>query len=163
MDAGSAMLIDDHVNLGILDARSKIGALLPTEMRDRAAAVRSVYDREWTSRIESEAWRCGIAVRRGTYVWTLGPSYETRAEIGFFKRVGGDAIGMSTVPETVTARLQGMRVAGISSITNLAAGLHDGPLKHDDVLEIAGIIRQKMIKLVEIAVRERPPAGERRL
>jgi purine-nucleoside phosphorylase len=159
MPPGSALLIDDHVNLAIPDVVPRIREVLgeaSSGVTDRTVA-RSPYDTDWVSRVEEAAWGQGIPIRRGTYVWTLGPSYETPAEIAFFRRIGGHAVGMSTVPEAITAQLSGMRVAGISSITNLAAGLHRGVLSHDDVLEIAEIIRDKMITLVRTAVRERPP------
>src|SRR5690606_19181322 len=90
----------------------------------------------------------GIATRRGVYLWTPGPSYESKAEIRAFARLGADAVGMSTVPEVIQARHLGMPVLGLSTITNPAAGLSAVPLAHEDVLEVGRRLRGDLERLV---------------
>jgi purine-nucleoside phosphorylase len=89
------------------------------------------------------AERLGIDHRAGVYVWTSGPSYETPAEIRYFRKAGADAVGMSTVPEARQAGALGMKVLGISAITNAAAGLNAAPLDHAEVLEVGLKIRDR--------------------
>ena len=102
---------------------------------------------------EQVALRLGIATRRGTYLWTAGPSYETKAEIKAFAFIGADAVGMSTVPEVIQAGHLGMRVLGISTITNPAAGLSATPLAHE-VLVIGRQVRGALEQLVRGILRE---------
>jgi purine-nucleoside phosphorylase len=89
----------------------------------------------------------GVTLEEGVYVGVLGPSYETPAEIRMMQRLG-DAIGMSTVPEVVVARAGGMRVLGISTITNLAAGISPTPLSHEEVLEAGRAVAADLERLV---------------
>ncbi len=147
---GTIMFIDDHINLGF-------GSPLAGPNDDgmpRFTDMSSPYDPEWIRSAEEIALRRGIPTKRGVYVWTPGPSYETKAEIRFFDRIGGDAVGMSTVPEVIQARYLGMRVLGISTITNMAAGLSDTLLNHEEVLEVGAEIRSEMESLVRAVVRE---------
>ena len=99
---------------------------------------------------EQAALKAGIKTQRGIYLWTQGPSYETKAEIGLFRNMGADAVGMSTVPEVLQANYLGMRVMGISTITNPAAGLSAIPLNHDDVLEVGKSIKATLERLVRL-------------
>jgi purine-nucleoside phosphorylase len=94
-----------------------------------------VYSRELQELVVEEARAMGIEVRRGIYAALSGPSYETPAEIHMFRTFGADAVGMSTVPEAIVARHMGMEVLGISCITNMAAGITDQPIKHEEVME----------------------------
>lgn len=147
---GTIMFIDDHVNLGA-------GSPLAGPNQDggpRFTDMSSPYDPEWTHAAEHAATSLQIPTRRGVYVWTPGPSYETKAEIRFFARIGGDAVGMSTVPEVIQARYLGMRVLGISTITNMAAGLSDTLLNHEEVLEVGAEIQVEMEALVRRIVRD---------
>jgi len=128
---GSLMLLDDHINLmweGPLSGPLHAG-------EERFPDMSAPYDRELQSRALNIAAALGIWLHRGTYVGVTGPSYETPAEVGMLARMGAHAVGMSTVPEVVTARALGMRVLGFSLITNPGAGLVPGTLDHHEVLE----------------------------
>jgi purine-nucleoside phosphorylase len=95
----------------------------------------AAYDPEFRRLARAAARRLGLVLKEGVYVGVSGPSYETPAEIRLWRRLGADAIGMSTVPEVIALRREGVRVLAISTITNAAAGLSPGPLAHGDVLE----------------------------
>ncbi len=139
------MLIADHLNL--MWRNPLIGPVQEGEERFPDMAV--PYDRELGELARGAAREAGIRLEEGVYAGVLGPSYETPAEIGMLERIGADAVGMSTVPEVVAARARGLRVLGISSITNAAAGLSGEPLSHDEVLE-AG---RRLAADLEIVVR----------
>lgn len=145
---GDLMFITDHLNM--VDASLGPGA-------DTAARVPGdlvpYYDPDWTDRAAQVALDLGVTTRRGVYAWMLGPSYETPAEIRALDRLGADAVGMSTVPEVVQARRLGMRVLGLSTITNPAAGIADGALDHDDVLAVGERVRGELADLVRGIVR----------
>ena len=115
---------------------------------------RPFYDAGWRVRAEQVALDLGLDTQRGTYVWALGPSYETKAEIRAFARVGGDAVGMSTVPEVIQAQRLGMTVLGLSTITNPAAGMGAETLDHEEVLEVGRQVRDDLKRLVRGIVRE---------
>jgi purine nucleoside phosphorylase len=89
-----------------------------------------------------------LRLRRGVYLAVSGPSYETPAEIRAFRRLGADAVGMSTVPEAIVARQCGLKVAAVSCITNLAAGLNRASLSHDEVLEMASRVKDSAGKIL---------------
>jgi purine-nucleoside phosphorylase len=107
----------------------------------------------YSSRLRAIADRVGKAngllLPHGIYIALLGPSYETPAEIRYLRTIGGDAVGMSTVPEAVVARHMGMAVLGISCITNMAAGVLAKPLDHAEVMETARRVRGEFIALLE--------------
>ncbi len=147
---GTLMFITDHINFAF--ANPLVGP--NTDGGPRFPDMSAPYDPAWTDRAEAAALRQGIATRRGVYLWTRGPSYETKAEIRAFKKLGADAVGMSTVPEVIQARYLGMRVLGISTITNYAAGLHADPLVHEDVLRVGRQIRGDLERLVRSVVRD---------
>jgi len=140
---GSLMLIRDHLNmLGVNPLRG------PNDKRfgPRFPDMSEVYDPEFRAIAEEEA--AGIASDRneknilgsGVYCALSGPTYETPAEIRMYTSLGADAVGMSTVPEAIAARHQGMRILGISCITNLAAGLSDEPINHEEVMETGALV-----------------------
>ena len=143
---GTLMFITSHLNLAF--ANPVAGADGQTER-----PTHPYYDPAWTDRAERVALDLGLEVRRGTYAWMLGPSYETPAEIRALERMGGDAVGMSTVPEVLQAHHLGMRVVGLSTITNPAAGLAEGALDHDDVLAVGERVRGDLMELVRGIVR----------
>ncbi len=147
---GTIMFIEDHINMAFQNPLTG----MPRDGGPRFTDMAEPYDLEWTGEAEAFALRSGVPTRRGVYLWTSGPSYESKAEIRFFGRIGADAVGMSTVPEVLQARNLGMRVLGISTITNAAAGLSESPLNHEEVLTAGVEMREEMETLVRGIVRE---------
>jgi purine-nucleoside phosphorylase len=144
MRAGDLMIIEDHLNLM---GRSPLsGPQLPEETRfpDMSAP----YDPALIAALRIAALETGISVASGVYAALLGPSYETPAEVRMLERLGADAVGMSTVPEVLVARALGMRVAGVSCITNVAAGMSATPLSHAEVLETTSRVARSFERLV---------------
>ena len=135
LNPGSIMLVEDHICAQPLIATQRVG---------------SVYDALWRERVlagcDDSTVSCGI------FVWTIGPSYETPAEIIAFERRGGDAVGMSLVPEAMEASALGMNVLAAAVITNHAAGLGDRELSHNDVLSAAADTRINLIDVLTIAL-----------
>jgi purine-nucleoside phosphorylase len=130
---GDFMMLTDHINLmGTNPLRGAEIAGMP-----RFVDLTEAYDQGLRRLIERAAKASGLKLRSGVYLAVTGPSYETPAEIRAFARLGADAVGMSTVPETIVARQCGVKVGGISCITNLAAGRSRQPLSHKEVLETA--------------------------
>ena len=152
---GTLMFITGHLNMAF--AAPGVGSdRTPRPTVDEAAdgqRHRPYYDAAWTDRAEDVARVLDVDVRRGVYAWTLGPSYETKAEVQALERLGADAVGMSTVPEVLQAQELGMDVVGLSTITNPAAGLADGALDHDEVLEVGEQVRGPLTTLVRGVVR----------
>ena len=147
---GALMLIADHINT---TARYPLaGPVLAGE--ERFPDMSDPYDAGLRALARRVAAEERIPLEEGTYAATLGPSYETRAEIEMLKRVGADAVGMSTVPEVIVARARGMRVLGISTVTNLAAGLGAPTLSHAEVLATANRVKGDLARLVRGIVRE---------
>jgi purine-nucleoside phosphorylase len=143
---GALMIIDDHINL--LGTNPLVGAN-DERFGPRFPDMSEVYSAR-LRRIADDAARArGIPVSHGIYVAVHGPSYETPAEIRFFRTIGADAVGMSTVPEAIAARHMGLEVLGISCITNMAAGVLPQPLNHDEVMETARLVRGSFISLLE--------------
>lgn len=141
---GTLMLIADHLNLMFRNPLTG-----PVEEGDeRFPDMSDPYDRELRALARRVAVERGIALEEGVYAGLLGPSYETKAEIEMLKRVGADAVGMSTVPEIVAARARGIRCLGISTITNAAAGLGGQTLSHQEVLDASDRVRDQLTELV---------------
>jgi purine-nucleoside phosphorylase len=143
---GTLMVIDDHINLmgtnplvGSNDDR--FGPRFPDMTEAYSKRLRQVADEVATSR--------GVAIVHGIYAALHGPSYETPAEIRYLRTIGADAVGMSTVPETIVARHMGLEVLGISCITNPAAGVLPQPLVHDEVMAVARRVRGEFTRLLE--------------
>lgn len=145
---GTIMFIVDHLNMSFQSPLAGPNV----DGGPRFTDMSSPYDPAWIDRAEECALRLGIGTRRGVYLWTPGPAYETKAEIRFFGRIGADAVGMSTVPEVLQARNLGMNVLGISTITNPAAGLSTGPLNHEEVLTVGAEIRSELEMLIRAIV-----------
>ncbi len=141
---GDLMVIDDQINF--LFRNPLTGAVVPPE--SRFPDMWGCYHPPFTDMIENTALQLGIRMKRGVLFVSSGPSYETAAEVKMIHKLGGDAASMSTVPEVIVARARGIRVAGISCITNMATGISSMPLSHDEVTEIAGMVKQTFQKLV---------------
>ena len=131
MPPGSLMLIADHINA------PQRSPLVGQSGNGRFVDMGSAYDAELRAQAAQVAQANSIMLREGTYLWALGPQFETPAEIRMFAAWGADAVGMSTVPETILARHAGLRVLGLSLITNMAAGLGAESLTHDGTLRQA--------------------------
>src|SRR2546423_5422907 len=106
------------------------------------------YDRRLRALALEVALAEGLSLEEGVYAGLLGPSYETPAEIRMLQRMGADAVGMSTVPEVIVARARGMRVLGVSTITNLAAGISPTSLSHEEVLAAGRQVAERLERLV---------------
>jgi len=142
---GDLMLITDHLNFMFRNPLA--GALETGDVR--FPDMSEPYDRALGAILRREATKLGIVLRDGVYGGLLGPTYETPAEVRMLATLGVDAVGMSTVPEVVVARAIGMRVAGISCITNFAAGTTPNPLSHAEVLETTALVGARFESLVE--------------
>ena len=143
---GTLMVIDDHINL--LGSNPLIGAN-DERFGPRFPDMSEVYSTRLRAIAAEVAAARGIGIAHGVYVAVHGPSYETPAEIRFFRTIGADAVGMSTAPEAIAARHLGLEVLGISCITNMAAGVLPQPLVHDEVMETARRVRGSFIALLE--------------
>jgi purine-nucleoside phosphorylase len=143
--AGDLMLIRDHLNLTFRNPL--IGGCEQGDVRfpDMSAP----YDEELSQKLREHAIALGIPLQEGVYCALLGPTYETPAEVRMLSTLGADAVGMSTVPEVIVARAIGMRVAGISCVTNLASGISKHALSHEEVLETTKVVGAKFEALVE--------------
>lgn len=144
-ESGDLMLIRDHINFTFRNPL--IGRNQP-EWGPRFPDMSEAYDRTLRKLAREVASEQGIRLQEGVYAGVTGPSYETPAEIRMLRTLGGDAVGMSTVPEVIVARHMGMRVLGISCITNMAAGVLDQPLSHEEVMETAERVRGTFMTLV---------------
>ena len=142
---GNLMLIEDHLNL--TGENPLIGENLEA-FGERFFDMTVAYDREYRTLAENLAAELDIPLQKGVYAWLTGPNYETPAEIRYLRTIGADAVGMSTVPEVLVARHCGLRVCGISCITNLAAGMGEGLLSHEEVKETADRVKVDFIRLV---------------
>jgi purine-nucleoside phosphorylase len=143
---GMLMVMDDHINL--LGSNPLVG---PNEDQFgvRFPDMSEVYSRRLRGLADTVAHAQGLPIGHGIYVAVHGPSYETPAEIRFFRTIGADAVGMSTVPEAIVARHMGVEVLGISCITNAAAGVLPQPLNHAEVMEVAKQVRGAFAALLE--------------
>jgi purine-nucleoside phosphorylase len=145
LNQGALMVISDHLNLmGVNPLRG------PNDERfgPRFPDLSEAYSRKLQEQAVAEARKLGIDLRRGIYAALAGPSYETPAEIHMLRALGADAVGMSTVPETIVARHMGIDVLGISCITNMAAGISDEPINHAEVMDTGRRVRETFTKLL---------------
>jgi len=142
---GSLMVISDHLNL--IGANPLHGAN-DERFGPRFPDMTEVYDRDYQDILIKEGRRLGYELRRGVYAALSGPSYETPAEIRMLRALGADAVGMSTVPEAIVARHMGIKVLGISCITNLAAGVLDAQINHAEVIETGERVRATFAELL---------------
>ncbi|WP_028394004.1 purine-nucleoside phosphorylase [Bacillus cihuensis] len=143
---GDLMLITDHLNLV---ANNPLIGPNNDELGTRFPDVSEVYNKELRNIVLEVAKEQNITLQQGVYAWWSGPAYETPAEIRMIRTLGADAVGMSTVPEALVAIHGNMKVLGISCLTNMACGILDQPLSHDEVIEVAAMVKEKFIKLVK--------------
>ena len=142
---GALMVISDHLNLmGVNPLRGPNDERFGPRFPDMSA----VYSAELQELVVEEAKAIGVEVRRGIYGALSGPSYETPAEIHLLRNLGADAVGMSTVPEAIVARHMGLEVLGISCITNMAAGISDEPINHEEVMATGDRVRETFAELL---------------
>ena len=146
---GRLVLISDHINLQGANTLSG-----PNDERfgPRFPDMTSSYDKKFRAIAAAEAARAGTVMPEGVYAALAGPSYETPAEIRYLRAIGADLVGMSTVPEVITARHSNIRVLGISCVTNAAAGVIDRPLIHAEVLEVAERVKGQFIALLRAVI-----------
>jgi purine-nucleoside phosphorylase len=142
---GALMLIADHINLSFRNPL--IGPVLPGD--ERFPDMSDPYDADLRTLARRVARDRRVVLDEGVYAGLLGPSYETPSEVRMLERLGADAVGMSTVVEVIAARARGMRCMGVSTITNLAAGISPTKLSHDEVMETAARVRGALTALVE--------------
>ncbi len=140
---GDLMLIADHINLMGVN---------PLRGGPRFADLTRAYDPGLRALAKRAARKAGLRLREGVYAAVPGPSYETPAEVRMLRRLGADAVGMSTVPEVIAAVHAGMRVLGLSLVANRAAGLKAGPVSHAEVLEAGRRARPRMAALLRLVV-----------
>ncbi len=146
---GDLMVITDHINL--MGTNPLIGANID-ELGVRFPDMSEAYDPSMRETALRVAGRRGIALRQGVYIGLSGPSYETPAEIRMCRALGADAVGMSTVPEVIAANQMGIRVLGISCITNMAAGILPRKLSHQEVMETTERVKEHFIALLQATV-----------
>jgi purine-nucleoside phosphorylase len=146
---GCLVAIRDHVNFQ--GVNPLVG---PNDERFglRFPDMTQAYDREFQRFVTEEGKELALNIHNGVYLAVQGPSYETPAEIYSFRAIGADLVGMSTVPEVIAARHSGMRVLGISCVTNMAAGTTDAPLNQEEVLETAARIKSQFIALLRAVI-----------
>jgi purine-nucleoside phosphorylase len=148
---GELMVIEDHINMmGGNPATGPNDAALGPRFFDMSEA----YDPGLRDLAERACRKAGLTVRKGVYIAFAGPSYETPAEIRMARILGADAVGMSTVPEVIAARHMGMRVLGLSCITNMAAGVVRRKLDHDEVVEVGERSRAALLDVLGTILRE---------
>jgi purine-nucleoside phosphorylase len=146
---GRLVVIKDHINLQGVNPLSG-----PNDERfgPRFPDMTVAYDRRFREITVGEGNRLGIGMYEGVYAALAGPSYETPAEIRYLRAIGADLVGMSTVPEVIAARHSGIRVLGISCVTNAAAGILDQPLNHLEVLETAERVKGQFIAVLKAVI-----------
>jgi len=156
---GDLVVISDHVNLF---PESPLRGLNDPRLGPRFPDMTHAYAPELRALAHRVAGELSITLREGVYAGLPGPAYETPAEIRFLKRIGADLCGMSTVPEVIVVRHQGARALGISCVTNLAAGISDQPLSHEEVTDTAARVRTTFSRLLRGIITELKPAREER-
>lgn len=147
---GDVMLLADHLNL------AQRSPLVGDTGNARFVDLAEAYDTLLRQRALATAEALGRPLREGVYAWVLGPQFETPAEVRMLQRLGADAVGMSTVPETILARHAGLRVLALSLITNMACGLADGRLSHEQTLRVAAQAGGMAVDLLAAILAELP-------
>jgi purine-nucleoside phosphorylase len=148
---GELMLITDHINF--MGTNPMIGPNEET-LGLRFFDMTEPYDPKLREIAEKVCWKAGVTIRSGVYIAFTGPSYETPAEIRASRTLGADAVGMSTVPEVIAARHMGIRVLGISALTNPAAGVVKRPLHHQEVLDVGEKLKSSLMDVLSRVIVE---------
>lgn len=148
---GSLMLIKDHINMS--GTNPLIG---PNDdcLGPRFPGMADAYNSDWRTKIKELAQKQNIHLNEGVYLWALGPCFETAAEIKMFQILGGDAVGMSTVPEVICAVHSGMKVLGISVITNYGTGMNHSTPCHEETLREGNKATADLTRLVKVFLKE---------
>lgn len=151
MPPGSLMVLTDHINL------PQRSPMVGESGSERFVDMVDAYDPALRAAALAVARRSQVELREGVYLWCFGPQFETPAEIRMFRQMGADAVGMSTVPETIIARRAGMRVLALSLMTNMAAGLSAEKLSHAHTLEQAGRAKASASRFLADVIEEIVP------
>ncbi len=151
LEPGDLMLITDHINN---TGQNPLIGKNVEEHGVRFPDMSTAYDRDLQKVAKQAADQLNMTLKEGIYVWNTGPSYETPAEIRMLETIGGDAVGMSTVPEVTVARHAGIKCVGISCISNMAAGILDQPLTHDEVMETTEKVREAFLQFVKQLIKD---------
>ena len=146
LERGGLVLISDHINLQ--GANPLVG---PNDdaLGPRFPDMSEAYSRAYRETAKHVATELCIPIAEGVYAAMLGPSYETPAEIRYLRAIGADVVGMSTVPEVIVANHMGMKVLGISCVTNMAAGILPQKINHEEVLETGAMVRDTLVKFLK--------------
>jgi purine-nucleoside phosphorylase len=146
---GCLVVLRDHINLQGVNPLTG-----PNDERfgPRFPDMTTAYDVEFRKFAAAESKHPGMKLHDGVYAALPGPNYETPAEIHYLRTIGADLVGMSTVPEVIAARHSGIRVLWISCVTNMAAGLSEGPLVHEEVLETGARVREQFVALLKALI-----------
>lgn len=142
MGPGSLMALSDHINF------SGLNPLIGSHHPDRFVDMSAAYDADLREDLQAAATACDLTLHEGVYAWFSGPSFETPAEIRAIRTLGADAVGMSTVPETILARHAGLRVAAVSAIVNLAAGMDAATLSHQHTIDVMATLAGDVTRLI---------------
>ncbi len=142
---GDLMIITDHINF---TGKNPLIGKNFNELGPRFVDMTRAYNRDYINIAKEVGKKIGLELKEGIYMWFTGPTYETPAEIRLARTLGADAVGMSTVPEVIVANHQDIKVLGISCITNMAAGILDKPLNHEEVIETSKKVKDSFEKLV---------------
>ncbi len=148
---GDLMIITDHINFAF---DNPLIGKNQDEFGPRFPDMSCAYNKELVNVAQKTAEDLKIKVKQGTYFMMTGPTYETPAEIKMVRILGGDAVGMSTVPEVIAANHCGMKILGISCITNMAAGILNQPLNHKEVIETSNMVKDKFISLISEIIKK---------
>jgi purine-nucleoside phosphorylase len=148
---GRLVVISDHINL---QGANPLSGPNDENLGPRFPDMSIAYDRQFRALTLAEGRRLGVDLGEGVYAALAGPSYETPSEIRYLRSIGADLVGMSTVPEVIAARHSGLRVLGISCVTNAAAGVLDQPLDHKEVLETAERVKGQFIALLRAVIHD---------
>jgi len=146
LQRGGLVLISDHINL---QGSNPLAGPNDDALGPRFPDMSEAYSRPFRETAKRVAAELGIPVSEGVYAAMLGPSYETPAEIRFLRTIGADVVGMSTVAEAIVANHMGMKVLGISCVTNMAAGISPQRINHEEVLETGAMVRDTLVKFLK--------------